>query len=253
MLKIWLKSDEFEGIKNPPFLLPILNPADNVIAKFLRHAHISQYLHYSENVIPLHASETLTAQKMLTGPFAIFVPRLKQLIASFILGCAPCNRQRCTVIPHPLGTRLTKVVDMAQPLTELSVDPFGPVTIRLFKSSRATRGVYILAIRCLFTGFVNLVALDSMQSSDIAAALTNVEYRFGVKIKKIYADNAINLSHSSMSKYDVNIFYESLNNLYSSNIINVQFMPNLPCEKMTFLSNLPFSQFRNYSKKILLK
>jgi hypothetical protein len=51
-----------------------------------------------------------------------------------------------------------------------------------------------------------------------------------------------------MSKHDFNIFHKSLSDLFSNNIINIKFMPTLPSQKIEFLSNLPFSQFRNYSE-----
>merc|ERR1711867_316728 len=87
-----------------------------------------------------------------------------------------------------------------KPLSECSIDPFGFYKCKLFPDSRQSKKIYLLAIKCLFSGFISIIMLESLKSSDISKALKSVQARYGVKITKLYADNASNLASNSLSK-----------------------------------------------------
>ena len=230
--------------KEKHFFLPILASTDDVLQKFLRQAHIESGVNFT---LRIHNSETQTINKLQRGPFGIYSPRLRQLVAYYILGCAQCLRQRQTIIPTPLGTRHT-AFNIGPTLSQCSIDPFGFYKCKLFPDSRQSKKIYLLAIKCLFSGFISIVMLDSLKSSDISKALQSVQARYGVKITKLYADNASNLASNSLSKFDNDMFYTSLQEIMATNQIVIKNIAPAIEGSTAYYSNLPYSQFRNYSE-----
>jgi len=64
--------------------------------------------------------------------------------------------------------------------------------IKMFSESRKTSKVYPLIIRCLDTGAVAGVMMDSMESKSVINALLRAQMRFG-KMTRIAEDQGTNL------------------------------------------------------------
>ena len=81
----------------------------------------------------------------------------------------------------------TKVHSFNHSLQHVSVDLLGPVEVKMFAKSRKTTKVYPLIIRCLDTGAVAGVMMDSMESKSVINALLRIQMRFG-KMSRIAKD-----------------------------------------------------------------
>ena len=66
---------------------------------------------------------------------------------------------------------------------------------------------------------------------------------FGVKITKIYADNASNLASNSLSKFDNDMFYTSLQQIMKTNNIEKKIYPMKLKRKQLTIAIFPTANF----------
>ena len=73
------------------------------------------------------------------------------------------------------------------PFESTSLDPLGHMEVKAFNNSRKVVKLYPLLIRCINTGAVNCLLMESMQSKSVIGALIRLQLRMG-RIKKVAMD-----------------------------------------------------------------
>ena len=72
------------------------------------------------------------------------------------------------------------------------MDPLGLIEVRMFARSRKTTKIFFLIVRCIDTGCISGVMMESMENKYLINGLLRLQLRFG-KISKISKDQGANL------------------------------------------------------------
>ena len=99
-----------------------------------------------------------------------------------------------------MGDVYTRVHCFNHPFQHVSVDPLGPIEVTMFARSHKTTKIYPLIVRCLDTGCVAGVIMESMESKSVINDLLRIQMRFG-KISKISEDQGTNLLELNRFSY----------------------------------------------------
>ena len=106
--------------------------------------------------------------------------------------CVRCCEQAEYSYDQALGNIYVKLNTFQHPFENISLDPLGHIEVKAFNSARKVVKLYPLLIRCIDTGRVNCLMMESMLSKNVIGALVRLQFRMG-RIKKVAIDAGTNL------------------------------------------------------------
>ena len=85
-----------------------------------------------------------------------------------------------------------KMNTFQHPFENISLNPHGNLEVRAFNNSSKVVKLWPLLIRCVDTGSVSCLMIESMQSKSVVSSLIRLQFRMG-RIKKVSIDAGSNL------------------------------------------------------------
>ena len=142
-----------------------------------------------------HISLQTLRRRVMASQFAVWSPNIDGTIKRKISRCPGCCRTLLKRFIAPAGERYTKVQPAKCCLSDISIDPIGPVNLRNHTNARrATLQCFILVIGCQHTGAIILTVAGAVTSDAIILALKSSEMSYNKSFERIYADAGTSLS-----------------------------------------------------------
>ena len=91
-----------------------------------------------------------------------------------------------------LGKIYVKLDEFDHPFQNISVDPLGHMEVKAFSKSRKIMKVWLLLIRCVDTGTVLYLIMESMESKSVVNAHLRLQLKMG-RIDRVSVDGGTNL------------------------------------------------------------
>ena len=112
--------------------------------------------------------------------------------------CATCNSYRDWSYSTDLGSKYTRIKNQVGPFKEVSIDPLGPVLVKVFPGSRKHVKCYPLIVKCLNSPAVQIILMESMETKRVVLVLLRLEARYG-DIKLIARDSGTDLLENNLN------------------------------------------------------
>ena len=103
-----------------------------------------------------------------------------------------CCEQAEYSYDQALGNIYVKLNTFQHPFENILLDPLGQIEVKAFNNARKVVKLWPLLVRCVDTGGVNCLMMESMQSKSVVGALVRLQFRMG-RIKKVSMDAGTNL------------------------------------------------------------
>ena len=94
--------------------------------------------------------------------------------------------------------RIKVYKDQVGPFKEASINPLGAVLVKAFPGSRKHVKCYPLIAKCMNSAAVQIILMESMETSQVVLALLRLEARYG-DIKLIARDSGTNLLEDNIN------------------------------------------------------
>ena len=208
---------------------PLLSSKDELKWKFVRYQHELQS-NADDLLKVIHHSSSSTEANLKSGSIGVYWKGMRKDISDYIWSCATCMNYKELFYTPTHGSCKTKINAFAKLFSEISIDPLGGITCKFFASSRSIKIMFPLLCVDLQHGLCHLELMGGNKTGDILNALTKIQARFSVKIRKVYSDAGTNLLKDNLEIEKSTLEKQRIHDL------------------LTVKNNLVDSQFRNYSE-----
>ena len=167
--------------------LPILGKRDPLAIKMTRDCHVEESL-----LQKIHLPVRASIRNLSKGKFGILFPEARNCLHQIASTCVRCCEQAEYSYDQTLGNIYVKLNTFHHPFENISLDPLGHIEVKAFNNARKVVKLWPLLVRCIDTGGVNCLMMESMQSKSVIGALVRLQFRMG-RIKKVAMDAGTNL------------------------------------------------------------
>ena len=137
--------------------LPILGKGDPLAIKMTRDNHVEKSL-----LQDIHLPVRTTVRNLARGKFGILFLDARKCLNQIVSTCVRCCEQAQYSYDQALGNIYVKLNTFNHPFESISLDPLGHMEVKAFNNSRKVVKLYPLLIRCIDTGAVNCLLMESM-------------------------------------------------------------------------------------------
>ena len=114
----------------------------------------------------IHRPISSSIRSLTRGRFGALIPEARTYLKLIRSTCVRCFEQDGYLYDQEMGQVFTRAHYFNYPFQHVSVDPLGPVEVKLFSKSRRTTKIYPLVIRCLDTGALAGVEIVKLKEDD---------------------------------------------------------------------------------------
>ena len=175
---------------------PILSFDSELKTMLLKRAHVEEKMFGMRDI---HHSGKTTKLRLVSGLLGVHITQNKNEISKLIRNCVVCLRAEPRHYDVPLGPNYSITGAGKTPFEEISVDPLGVQRIRVMPGSRNKVPVYIIMVKDLNFGCIELVLSYSMDAAGIADCLRKMSYQLGVNILLVTTDAQPSYTSSNLN------------------------------------------------------
>ena len=190
---IRIKNIDLVALRPHDLVIPLLNADSPLMTRILYtvHRHPTDVEKFPNQHVPMSSLRNTIMRSM----FGVYTLSLDKSITRMLSTCTKCLRTMLKRFKVPQGARFALINPDQDILTQVSVDPLGPVVIRShIHSKRSTVQCWIIVVTCHQTGCMVMELVGDLTHQSIILGLKQAEQRHNVSFSEIYVDAGSSLS-----------------------------------------------------------